>query len=187
MILNFLQPVYLITVDVNEQRLAVVQPTENKRTHQMSNGFRRQGMAERANYFDLETCWTTDVVNMLHYRQSRVNLDPEIFDLVLKGHLKIANSQVVFLWHADPFTRSNQKSFGVQPLTSPPSASRFNTLLNVNNQWMKIRWSEDWWSWVPSANIWWPHLLLEMTLNVQSKEYRTQDWTTSNPVVKLLL
>ena len=30
MVLNFLQPVHLITIDVNEQRAAVVQPTENK-------------------------------------------------------------------------------------------------------------------------------------------------------------
>ena len=29
-VLNFLQPVQLITVDVNEQRVAAVQPTENK-------------------------------------------------------------------------------------------------------------------------------------------------------------
>ena len=28
-VLNFLQPVHLITVDVNEQRVAAVQPTEN--------------------------------------------------------------------------------------------------------------------------------------------------------------
>ena len=39
MVLNFLQPVHLITVNVNEQRVAVVQPTENKTTHQLSNGF----------------------------------------------------------------------------------------------------------------------------------------------------
>ena len=30
MVLNLLQPVHLITVDVNEQKVAVVQPTENK-------------------------------------------------------------------------------------------------------------------------------------------------------------
>ena len=41
MVLNFLQPVHLITVDVNEQRVAVVQP-ENERTHKLSSGFRRQ-------------------------------------------------------------------------------------------------------------------------------------------------
>ena len=56
MVLNFLQPVHLITVDVNEQRVAVVQPTKNKRTHQLRRGPRRQGMADRANSSDLETC-----------------------------------------------------------------------------------------------------------------------------------
>ena len=44
-VLNFLQPVHLITVDVNEQGVAVVQPTENKGTHQLSSGFRHQEIA----------------------------------------------------------------------------------------------------------------------------------------------
>ena len=52
--LNVFQPVHLITVDVNEQKVAVVQPTENKRTNQLSSGFRRQEIADRANSSDLE-------------------------------------------------------------------------------------------------------------------------------------
>ena len=55
MVFNFSQPVHLITVDVNEQGVAVVQPTENKRTHKLSSGFRRQKMADRANSSDLES------------------------------------------------------------------------------------------------------------------------------------
>ena len=46
-VLNFLQP-----VDVNEQRVAAVQPTENKRTHKLSSGFRCQEMADRVNSSD---------------------------------------------------------------------------------------------------------------------------------------
>ena len=54
--LSVFQPVHLITVDVNEQRVVVVQPTKNKRTHKLSSGFRRQEMADRANSSDLEMC-----------------------------------------------------------------------------------------------------------------------------------
>ena len=96
MALNFLQPVHLIPFDVNEQRVAVVQLTENKRTHRLSSGLRRQEMADRANSSDLEKCRTTDVVNMLHHRQSCVSVDPEIFDTAFEGSVIIANSQVVF-------------------------------------------------------------------------------------------
>ena len=59
--------------DVNEQRIAVVQPNKDKRTHQLSSGFRRLEMADRANSSDLEICRATVVVNMLHRRQSSVN------------------------------------------------------------------------------------------------------------------
>ena len=52
--LSVFQPVHLMTVDVNEQRVAVVQPTENKRRHKLSRGFRGQEMADRANSSDLE-------------------------------------------------------------------------------------------------------------------------------------
>ena len=37
LVVNFLQPVHLITVAANEQRLAVVQPIENKRIHQIND------------------------------------------------------------------------------------------------------------------------------------------------------
>ena len=40
--------------NVNEQRVAAVQPTENKRTRKVSRGFRRQAMADRTNSSDLE-------------------------------------------------------------------------------------------------------------------------------------
>ena len=78
-------------------RIAVVQPSENKRTHKLSSGLRRQEMADRANSSDLEICGTTDVVSMLHHRQSCVSVDPEIFDTAFEGSVIIANSQVVFL------------------------------------------------------------------------------------------
>ena len=55
-VLNFLQPVHLVTVDVSEQRVTTVQLTENERTHKLSSGFRRQEMADRANSSDLEIC-----------------------------------------------------------------------------------------------------------------------------------
>ena len=51
---NFLQPVHLITDNVNEQRVAAVQSTEKKRTRKVSRGFRRQAMADRTNSSDLE-------------------------------------------------------------------------------------------------------------------------------------
>ena len=94
--LNVFQPVHLITVDVNEQKVAVVQPTENKRTNQLSSGFRRQEMADRANSSDLEMYWTTDVVTI----DSSVNVDPEMFDMTFEGTIIIASSQVVIVWHA---------------------------------------------------------------------------------------
>ena len=56
MVWNFLQPVHLITVDNSKQRVAVVQPTENKRTHQLSGGFCCQEMMDQANSSDLEIC-----------------------------------------------------------------------------------------------------------------------------------
>ena len=48
-------------------------------------------------------------------------------------YITIANSQVVILWHANLFTRSNQKTFSflfvqLQPITSYPSPSRVNTV-----------------------------------------------------------
>ena len=56
LVLNFLQRVHLITVDVSEQRFAVVQPTENKSIHKLSNGLRCQEIADRTNSSDLDTC-----------------------------------------------------------------------------------------------------------------------------------
>ena len=55
MVWNFLQAVHLITVDDSKQRVAV-QPTENKRTHQLSGGFCCQEMMDQANSSDLEIC-----------------------------------------------------------------------------------------------------------------------------------
>jgi len=59
-----------------------------------------------------------------------------------------ANSQVVILWHANSSTRSTQKSFSfviatvqLQPITSHQSPNIVNTLVNVKNQWMIVRWS----------------------------------------------
>ena len=52
MILNFLDMVRLIRGDVNEQRLTIVQITENDRTHQLSCCLNRQEMANRANSSD---------------------------------------------------------------------------------------------------------------------------------------
>ena len=88
-VLNFLQPVHLITVDVNEQGVRVVQPTENKRTHQLSSGFRHQEIA----HCQVSACYQSSI---------------------------------------------------------------------VNNQW-RSDGAEDGWSWVSSADLWWPHLLWEIT------------------------
>ena len=119
-VLNFLQPVHLITVDVNEQGVAVVQPTENKRTHQLSSGFHHQEIA----------------------------------------HCPVSAY-----------------------ITSHPSPNRTDTLLNVNNQW-RSDGAEDWWSWVSSADLWWPHLLWEITSDsgwmyrVKSIGPKTEPWGT---------
>ena len=49
MIFNFLETVHLISGDVNELRLAIVQTTDNERTHQLSSVFPRHEMRiERA-------------------------------------------------------------------------------------------------------------------------------------------
>ena len=69
----------------NEPGAAVVQSTENKKTHQLSSGFhcQRQQMPDTANSSDLKIyiCRMTSVVNMLHHRQSSINIDPEIFNI----------------------------------------------------------------------------------------------------------
>ena len=54
MILNFLEAVYLILGDVNEQRVATVQTTEEEETHQLHSGSPRQEMANRAKSSDLK-------------------------------------------------------------------------------------------------------------------------------------
>ena len=64
----------------------------------------------------------------------------------------------------------------------PTQSTHFST--STISEW-KSDGVEGWWSWISSANLWWPHLCRTMTL--QSKEYCTQDWTLRNPVVKLLL
>ena len=35
----------------------------------------------------------TDVVNMLHHRQSSVNVDPEIFNMTFEGNVPTANCE----------------------------------------------------------------------------------------------
>ena len=109
-VFNLLHPVHLITVEVSEQRVAVVQPTEN-RTHQLSSGFRCRKMADRVNSSDLETCWTTDVVSVLDHRQSSDNIVIQDF---LHGLWRNCNdcqlSSLYFVTRC-PFTRFTQKIF----------------------------------------------------------------------------
>lgn len=60
-------------MSMSKEGVAAVQPTKNKRKHQLSSGFRRQEMADRTNSSDLEICCTTDVVNTIHHsRQWRL-------------------------------------------------------------------------------------------------------------------
>ena len=54
-ILNFLETVHLIRSDGNERRVAIVQTIENEREHQLSSGFPRQEMANRAYSSDFKT------------------------------------------------------------------------------------------------------------------------------------
>ena len=54
MILNFLETIHLISGDVNEQRVAIVQTTESERAHQLNSSFPSQEMANRANSSDLK-------------------------------------------------------------------------------------------------------------------------------------
>ena len=44
----------MTTAGANEQRVAAVPPTENKRTYQLTSGFLRQEMADRANSSSLK-------------------------------------------------------------------------------------------------------------------------------------
>ena len=44
----------MTTAGVNEQRVAAVPSTENKRTYQLSSGILRQEMADRANSSNLK-------------------------------------------------------------------------------------------------------------------------------------
>ena len=123
-VLNFLQPVHLIAVDVNEQRGAVVQPIENKRTHQMSSDFCCQEMvtnvllisryAERLTW---SVCFTTDRV------------DPEIFNMVFERNMT-ASSHVVscdtLTFLRDPTKRASFLplfSFGLLPVIHLPKES----------------------------------------------------------------
>ena len=109
-VFNLLQPVHLITVDVSEQRVAIVQPTEN-RTHQLSSGFRCQKMADRVNSSDLETCWTTDVVNMLDHRQSNDNVVTRDFLYGLWRKCNDCQLSSLYFVTRCPFTRFTQKIF----------------------------------------------------------------------------
>ena len=65
MVLNVLQPVHLITVAVNKQTVALVQPTKNKRTHQLSSDFSHQEIVDQSNSSHLKVCLVTDVISML--------------------------------------------------------------------------------------------------------------------------
>ena len=81
---------------------------------------------------------------------SGVNVDTEIFNMAFEGNITIDNSQVffyIFLWHADPSTRSNQKSFRfvivqLQPITSYPSPDSQHTVQrqqSVNESQMELK------------------------------------------------
>ena len=90
---------HLISDNVNEQRFAIVQTTENERAHQLSSGFLRQEMANRATSYDLKIRWATNAVSTLRHRQGSVNVNPEkCHDCQLAGGIS---------WHTDPPTRSN--------------------------------------------------------------------------------
>ena len=97
MILNFLKTVHLISGDVNEQRVAIVQTTENEGTHQLNSGFPRQEMANRATSSDLKIRLSTNVVSMLCHRQGSVNVKPEAFYVAFERNIMTANSQMAIL------------------------------------------------------------------------------------------
>ena len=84
-------------MSMSKEGVAAVQPTKNKRKHQLSSGFRRQEMAERANSSDLEICWMADVVNIFDHRQGSVNVKPDIFNMAFEENIMIADSQVFIL------------------------------------------------------------------------------------------
>ena len=94
---EYLGTVHLIRSDVNELRVAVVQTTQNERTHQLSSDFPRQEMVNRANPSDLKIRRATNVVNMLCHRQGSVNVNPEAFDMAFERNIMTANSQMAIL------------------------------------------------------------------------------------------
>ena len=74
----------MIRTDVNGERVAIVQTTDNEGAVQLNSGFPRQEMANRANSSDLKIRLSTNVVSMLCHRQGSVNVNPEAFDMALK-------------------------------------------------------------------------------------------------------
>ena len=130
------------------------------------------------------------------HRQGSVNVNPEAFDMAFERNIMTANSQMTILWHTAPPTRSNHKSFSfiivsLQCIASHPSPSRINTLLDVVNQWMEVRWS--WW--FVKLSVVSKFVMIALSLRndvrqwmcIQSKEYRAQDRALRNPVMELLL
>ena len=75
-----------MTVDVSEERVAVVQPADNYNNSktQLSSGFGLQEMADRTSSSHLKICWMADVANMLFHRQCGGNVDPNIFKMALE-------------------------------------------------------------------------------------------------------
>ena len=74
-------------------------------------------------------------------------------------------------------------------IASHPTPNRINTLLDVVNQWMEIRWC--WW--LVKLSVISKFMMIALSLrngvrqwlNIQSKEYWAQDRNLRNPVMKL--
>ena len=87
----------MISGDVNEQKIAIVQTIENEGTHQLNSGFPRQEMANRATSSDLKIRLSTNVVSMLCHKQGSVNVNTETFDMACRRNIMTASSHMAIL------------------------------------------------------------------------------------------
>ena len=114
---------------------------------QLSSGFLRKEMANRADASDLKTYWTTNVVNTLRHGRGGVHVAPRLLTLLSKEMPQLPTPK--WLSCDTPTLLRDQTttasvlslfSFSLLPqsIASHLSPNTINTLLDVVDRWMKL-------------------------------------------------